>query len=67
MLIIKQLTDKKCFMCKTTEHTADVKFKDGTFIGVLCKDHLWQAMKLNCKPADSPQNGTSATKSGKEE
>ena len=47
MLQIKQVTDKPCFQCGNRQETADVKFKDGTFSGVLCKTHLWEAMKRN--------------------
>ena len=44
MIVIK-LSDKPCFLCGKTTHAVEAKFKDGTFSGVLCKDHLFERME----------------------
>jgi hypothetical protein len=44
MLTILGLTDKPCFICQKREGAAEVKFKDGTFTGVLCKEHCWERL-----------------------
>ncbi len=55
MLTISGLSDKPCFICQKREGTADVKFKDGTFTGVLCKDHAWERLrKPEGKPVTAP-------------
>jgi hypothetical protein len=54
MLTILGLTDKPCFICQKREGTAEVKFKDGTFTGVLCKEHCWERLhRPDQKPAGS--------------
>ncbi len=45
MVTIVRLTDKPCFLCGTHDDTAEVRFKDRTFTGVVCKEHLFQLMK----------------------
>jgi hypothetical protein len=44
MVTIK-FSDKPCFLCGKTTHVVEAKFKDGTFSGVLCKDHLFERME----------------------
>ena len=44
MIVIKP-TAKPCFLCGKAAHTVEAKFKDGTFTGVLCKDHLFERME----------------------
>ena len=45
MVTIVRLSDKPCFLCNSTEDTAEVRFKDRTFSGVVCKEHLFELMK----------------------
>ncbi|HUY33190.1 MAG TPA: hypothetical protein VMV69_10440 [Pirellulales bacterium] len=45
MLTIKSLSDKKCFICGSTEKTAEVQFADKTFRGVLCLNHIYEKLK----------------------
>lgn len=55
MVTIKALSDKPCFLCGSKEDTADVKFRDGSFQGVVCKTHLFQLLKRQAKEAaDAP-------------
>ena len=42
-------TTKPCFLCGKTSQAVEAKFKDGTFTGVLCKDHLFE--RLDAKSA----------------
>jgi hypothetical protein len=51
MVTIVRLTDKACFLCATKEDTVEVRFKDRTFSGVVCKEHLFQLLKRRVKPA----------------
>ena len=44
MIVIK-LSDKPCFLFGKAMHAVEAKFKDGTFSGVLCKDHLFERME----------------------
>jgi hypothetical protein len=50
MIVIK-LSDKPCFLCGKTSHAVEAKFKDGTFSGVLCKDHLFERMEAKYRQA----------------
>ena len=50
MITIK-LSDKPCFLCGKTAHVVEAKFKDGTFSGVLCKDHLFERMEAKYRQA----------------
>jgi len=45
MVTIVRLTDKACFLCASKEDTVEVRFKDRTFSGVVCKEHLFQLLK----------------------
>ena len=49
MIVIK-LSDKPCFLCGKTAHVVEARFKDGTFSGVLCKDHLFERMEAKYAP-----------------
>jgi len=51
MVTIIRLTDKTCFLCSNKEDTVEVRFKDRTFSGVVCKEHLFQLLKRRAKPA----------------
>jgi hypothetical protein len=44
---ISKIGNKPCILCEKCEDTAEVKFKDGRFAGVLCKEHLWALLKRN--------------------
>jgi len=59
MIVIK-LSDKPCFLCGKTTHVVDARFKDGTFTGSLCKDHLFERMEAKYgsgveEPGDGPE------------
>ena len=45
MLTILGLSDKACFICQKRDGTAEVRFKDGTFSGVLCMTHTWERLR----------------------
>ena len=45
MVTIVRLSDKTCFLCANKEDTVEVRFKDRTFSGVVCKEHLFQLLK----------------------
>ena len=45
MVTIVRLTDKTCFLCASKEDNVEVRFKDRTFSGVVCKEHLFQLLK----------------------
>ena len=45
MITILCKSTKSCFLCQTTEKTADVKFKDGSFAGTLCMNHLYERLE----------------------
>jgi hypothetical protein len=32
----------KCFVCKTTDKVMEVKFKDDSFSGKLCTEHMYE-------------------------
>lgn len=52
MLIIKEPSEKPCFICNSKEETRVVKFEDKTFSGVLCMKHI--AEKTSGKPSHVP-------------
>ena len=54
MLTVRSLTTKPCFLCSATE-TAEVRMKDGTFTGVVCKDHLWAILRKNADSVRTPK------------
>jgi len=45
MLWINGLSDKACFICGSTKKTLDVNFRDKTFKGVLCLEHVHEKVK----------------------
>lgn len=55
MITILSKSDRPCFLCGTRERTVNVKFKDGSFAGTLCMDHLYERIeeKLKVKQADN--------------
>lgn len=46
MLTIIDRSTKPCFVCGTTKKTVQVKFKDKTFSGVLCMEHMYDRMPI---------------------
>jgi hypothetical protein len=58
MVIIK-LSDKPCFLCGTTSHVVEARFKDGTFTGTLCKEHLFERMEVKYQQAKAPEKASS--------
>jgi hypothetical protein len=44
MVTIK-LSAKPCFLCGTNSHVVEARFKDGTFSGSICKEHLFERME----------------------
>ncbi len=49
MVTILGKSAKPCFLCQMTERTADVKFKDGSFTGTLCMEHLYERLQEKSK------------------
>ena len=45
MVTIVRFSDKPCFLCDSQEDTVEIRFKDRTFAGVVCKEHLFELMK----------------------
>ena len=45
MVTIVRFSDKPCFLCGCHDDAVEVRFKDRTFAGVVCKEHLFQLMK----------------------
>lgn len=56
MVTIVRFSDKPCFLCASHEDTVEVRFKDRTFVGVVCKEHLFELMKKRAvaHSADTP-------------
>ena len=60
MVTIVRLSDKTCFLCANKEDTVEVRFKDRTFSGVVCKEHLFQLLrKKSPKTPDSTAKSSS--------
>ncbi len=60
MLTIRELTDRPCFLCGSTEDIAEAKFKDGTVVP-LCREHTWKKLKeMNKKPRPKSRDAKSA-------
>ena len=53
MVTIVRLTEKPCFLCGSLDDTVEIRFKDRTFIGVVCKEHLFQLLKRRSMPAQA--------------
>jgi hypothetical protein len=45
MVTIVRFSEKPCFLCGGREDAVEVRFKDRSFSGVVCKEHLFQLMK----------------------
>jgi hypothetical protein len=60
MVTIIRMSDKPCFLCNTTEDTAEVRFKDRSFSGVVCKNHLFQLMENRVQGAAKPKTRQTA-------
>lgn len=41
MITIIGKSKRPCFLCGKND-AAEVKFKDGTFTGTICREHLWE-------------------------
>ncbi len=39
-----KISDKACFVCRSTEKTIHMKLKDGTFQGVVCQKHFYSLL-----------------------
>ena len=61
-MIASKNSQKPCFLCGTTRQTVEARFKDGTFSGVLCKDHLFERMEAKLGQAAEPRRPASASK-----
>lgn len=48
MLTLKP-SDKPCFLCGSTEDTGEVRMKDRSFQGILCKRHVFEVMSKKKK------------------
>lgn len=55
MVTIVRLSDKPCFLCNSHEDTAEVRFKDRTFSGVVCKQHLFELINKRVKGTAKPR------------
>ena len=55
MVTIVRLSEKPCFLCNSKEDTAEVRFKDRTFSGVVCKQHLFELMKKRVQSGAKPR------------
>jgi hypothetical protein len=44
MLTVLGLSERPCFICGEKDGAAEVRFKDGTFAGVLCMRHAWERL-----------------------
>jgi hypothetical protein len=62
MVTIVRLSDKPCFLCGSTEDAAEVRFKDRTFAGVVCKEHLFQLMKKHKSKSGAAKHAQTPTK-----
>ena len=47
MVTIIRFSDKPCFLCGSSDDAVEVRFKDRSFAGVVCKEHLFQLLKRN--------------------
>jgi hypothetical protein len=56
VVTIVRLTDKPCFLCNSRKDTAEVRFKDRTFAGVVCKDHLFQLLQKRTEAVEKAQS-----------
>ncbi len=52
MVTIIAKSDQKCFICEKSVKTVEVRFKDKSFQGVLCLEHVYA--KLKEKEKDEP-------------
>jgi hypothetical protein len=49
-----KLSEKSCFVCKSSEKTLLVKLKDGTFQGVVCINHFYALLGGVTKAVEKP-------------
>ena len=45
MVTILGRSDKPCFICGTREKTVELKFRDKSFAGTLCLEHMHEKLK----------------------
>ena len=60
MITLRGRANAPCVICQKEGKTANVKFKDGSFDGVMCMDHLYERLK----PYNKKSNGTPNPKRG---
>lgn len=53
MLTITECRRGKCIWCLHETEVVQAKFEDG-LNGLLCKKHLWQALKVRCDARPNP-------------
>ena len=54
MVTIIRFSDKPCFLCGSSNDAVEVRFKDRSFAGVVCKDHLFELMKKRYAKCPQP-------------
>ncbi len=54
------VSDRKCFLCSSTD-SLEVKFKDKSFTGIICWEHLKKLVRRNENPDDSGHKRTIET------
>lgn len=59
MVTIVRFSDKPCFLCGSHDEAVEVRFKDRSFVGVVCKEHLFQLLKK--RPAVVPSEPVAKT------
>ena len=59
MVTIIRLTNKPCFLCNSAKDTVEVRFKDRTFSGVVCMEHLFQLLRKRTEAANKTSSSTS--------
>ncbi len=42
---VEKSKKKPCFICGTREKTVDVRFKDKSFSGTLCVEHMYEKLE----------------------
>lgn len=60
MVTIVRLSTKPCFLCGSHQNTVEVRFKDRTFAGIVCKDHLFQLLQKRTDGLETAEGQESA-------
>lgn len=53
MLKIADCRQGKCIWCLQETEVVQAEFQDG-LVGLLCKKHVWQALKVRCEAKAKP-------------